>query len=374
MTELITSLGKDGLKSAYQLLESFALYLTIAVAVLLTIAFIIVKFTAKDKMENLKKISLGIVVGYALTLTCCISFFMIARLSVKGEIDTNFYLMLVFFLLAFVFAIALAITSLKSKKVFDITLFVGIGVLAVYGLVMLFVLPTVGEDYIPLSSAGMYIVSALLVIAVALLTFFFGKDNGTASQTKAVSFGGVAIALSFALSYIKLFSLPQGGSITLASMLPLIIYSYMFGARKGVLASVIYGILQCLQSPQIYQPMQVLIDYPIAFGALGVAGISNKFKFTKNALIKFLIGASIAVLFRYVAHFISGYYVFSSWAMEGYTALTWSLVYNLYLIAELGIILVVGAVIFSSKSFLGQMNKINPIIETDKVKTVEEEN
>lgn len=362
MREFIESLGKDGLKSAYQLLEKFSLYLTIALAVILAIAFIIVRFTAKDKLKSFYKLALGTVIGYALTLTACISLFMIARLSVKGEMDVNFYLMLIFFALAFIFAVALMITSTMSKKTFSITSYIGIGILAVYGIVLLFVLPTIDSDYAPLSNAGMYISSFALVIITALLTIFFGKDEGSASQTKAISYGGVAIALSFALSYVKLFSLPQGGSVTLASMLPLIIYAYMFGARKGVLAGVIYGLLQCLQSPQIYQPMQVLIDYPIAFGVLGVAGIANKFKFTTSHLVKFIIGASIATVLRYVAHFISGYFVFSSWAMEGYTALSWSLVYNLYVIAELAIILFVGVIIFASKSFTNQIMKVNPVI------------
>lgn len=365
MREFIESLGKDGLKSAYQLLEKFSLYLTIALAVILAIAYIIVRFTAKDKLKSFYKLALGTVIGYALTLTACISLFMIARLSVKGEMDVNFYLMLIFFALAFIFAVALMITSTMSKKTFTITSYIGIGILAVYGIVLLFVLPTIGSDYAPLSNAGMYISSFALVIITALLTIFFGKDEGSASQTKAISYGGVAIALSFALSYVKLFSLPQGGSVTLASMLPLIIYAYMFGARKGVLAGVVYGLLQCLQSPQIYQPMQVLIDYPIAFGVLGIAGIANKFKFTTSHLVKFIIGASIATVLRYVAHFISGYFVFSSWAMEGYTALSWSLVYNLYVIAELAIILFVGVIIFASKSFTNQIMKVNPVIETE---------
>ena len=207
----------------------------------------------------------------------------------------------------------------------------------------------------------MYIFTALIVIVIAVGAIFFGKDNGlNTNSTKALSYAGVSIALSFALSYVKLFSLPQGGSVTLASMLPLIIYSYVFGARKGVLAGIIYGVLQCLQSPQIYQPVQVLIDYPIAFASIGLAGVVKNLKFLKTPLIKFIFGASVACIMRYLCHFVSGYYVFSSWAMEGYTALTWSLVYNLYLIAELGIILFVGIFLFSSKAFVKQLDTLNP--------------
>ena len=361
MKDFITQLGKDGLKSAYSLLEGFALYLTLAIIVILAVAFIIVKFKAPQKMDGFKSLALGIVIGYAVTLTACISFFMVARLMVKGEIDLNFYLMLGFFGLLLVYAVGALITKLISDKAFKICNIVGVSLAVVYGFVLLFVLPTVGEEYAPLSKTGMYIFSALLVLAIAIPTIIWGKDKGENNLTKSLSFAGVCIALSFALSYVKLFSMPQGGSVTLASMLPLIIYSYCFGARKGVFAGVIYGVLQCLQSPQIYQPLQVLIDYPIAFGAIGVAGLSNRFNFTNKPVIKFIIGASLAVLGRYCAHITSGYFVFSSWAMEGYTALSWALVYNLYLIVELALVLAVGCFMFSSKAFIRQLETINPI-------------
>ena len=87
MKDFITQLGKDGLKSAYSLLEGFALYLTLAIIVILAVAFLIVKFKAPQKMDGFKSLALGIVIGYAVTLTACISFFMVTRLMVKGEID-----------------------------------------------------------------------------------------------------------------------------------------------------------------------------------------------------------------------------------------------------------------------------------------------
>ena len=368
MSDQLKSLGKDGLKAAYSALSGFALYLTVAIAVILLVAFIILKVKKSENLENFKPLALGIVVGYTITLTCCITLFMVARLWVKEELDTNFYLMLIFFALLFIYAVTATILSLANKRAFKLCNYIGLTVSIIYGVVLLFILPTVTETqddgsvivYSPLSFAGMYIFSAILIAAIAVPTFFFGKDIGTASATKSIAFAGVSVALSFALSYIKLFSLPQGGSVTLASMLPLIIYAYIFGARKGLFAGVIYGVLQCLQSPQIYQPMQVLLDYPIAFGAIGLAGIVKNLNFLKTPLVKFIFGASLACIGRYVAHFISGYYVFSSWAMEGYSALSWSLVYNLFVVAELAVILVVGCVLFASKGFTAQLDSLNP--------------
>ncbi len=353
-------LGKDGLKLAYTGLQSFALILTLALAVILISVYLIIKFKKPENIEKFKTLSLGIVIGYAVTLSACVSIFIVMRLIVKEEVDTNFYLMLGFFALAIVLALTLAITKLFSDKAFRITEYVGIPLVIAYAIVMAILMPTVDEAYAPLSTAGMYIFTALIIIVSAVLIILFGKDNGTGAPTKSISYAGICIALSFALSYVKFFSLPQGGSVTLASALPLIVYAYIFGARKGVLAGVIYGALQCLQSPQFYQPLQILIDYPIAFGMLGLAGICKNLPFLKKPIWQFVFGASVALVLRYFCHVISGYYVFSSWMMEGYTALSWAFVYNLYVIVDLSIVLAVGALIFTSKAFVKQLDGINP--------------
>lgn len=359
MKELILTLGKDGLKSAYSLLSEFALWLTLFLIVVLLAVFLTLKLKKAD-LAKFKTVTLGVVIGYAVTLTASISFLMIARLYVKDELDGNFYLVSGFLALLLCYAVAALITAQTGKKAFKICNIVGVSVGAVYAFILLFALPRLGGDYAPLNSVEMYVFSVLLIAAIVAPCVIFGKDDGTANPSKSLSFAGVTIALSFALSYIKLFSLPQGGSVTLASMLPLIVYSYVFGARKGLFAGVIYGLMQCLQSPQIYEPMQVLLDYPVAFGAIGLAGVSKNLKCLKTPLAKFIFGASLACIGRYVAHFLSGYYVFSSWAMEGYSTLGWAFVYNLYIIAELAIILVVGCFLFSSKGFNAELGKINP--------------
>lgn len=357
MKDLITSLGKDGLKSAYSLIEAFSLYLTIFLAVVLIGVGIILNAINKDKLKSYKNLALGIVIGYAVTLSSVIFFLRIARMNIKGEIDKNFYLILGFFALLLVYAITLFIAKLKSKKAFKISAIVGGALSAIYLILLLIILPTAGEEYQPLSKTGMYVFTIFLV-AVAGVGVLFDKKSGEENSTKSLSYAGTTIALSFALSYVKLFSMPQGGSVTLASMLPLVIYAYIFGARKGVFVGAIYGLLQCMQSPQIYHPLQVIIDYPLAFGVIGLAGIVSNIKGIKSPFIKFIIGASIACVLRYLCHVVSGYYVFSSWAMEGYTALSWAFVYNLYLIAELGIILVAGGLIYSSKAFVKQIENI----------------
>ena len=358
MIDFILSLGKDGLKNAYSALQEFALYLTLALALIVFVCFLVFNFKLKSKLETFKKFTFGFVFGYALTLTLCISFFMVARLIVKQEIDLNFYLVLGFLALCVLYCISSIICYLIGKKAFKICNIAGISCILAYLAVLLFLLPTVEETYSPLSFYGMYIFSFILIAIVVLITFLFDRKNTNIAPTKSMAYAGVSIALAFALSYIKLFSMPQGGSVTLASMLPLIIYSYVFGVKKGVFAGIVYGTLQCLQSPQIYQPMQVLLDYPVAFACIGLSGIARNFNKIKFPAVKFIIGATIGCVGRYFAHFLSGYYVFSSWAMAGYTALTWSLVYNLYIVVELLIILFVGCVLFSSKSFNKEITKL----------------
>lgn len=67
--------------------------------------------------------------------------------------------------------------------------------------------------------------------------------------------------------------MPNGGSITLASMLPLMVYSNRYGAKYGVMAGVVYGFLQYIQKPEMTHWIQMLVDYPIAFGVIGLGGL-----------------------------------------------------------------------------------------------------
>ena len=242
----------------------------------------------------------------------------------------------------------------KALHVIFLTAIIG------YTITLLVLLPASKSKYEPLSKVGMYLTTFIFVGVLAVLTIVFGKKKSLANPTKSLAFAGVSIALAFALSYVKLFSLPQGGSVTLASMLPIIIYSYIFGAKKGIMCGIIYGALQFIQSPQVYQPMQILVDYPIAFGSLGIAGIVREFKSVKSPVVKFILGGIFAGVARYISHFISGYFVFSSWAMPGYSALTWSLVYNLYVFVDVAICIVAGSIAFSYKGLPKLFDKLNP--------------
>lgn len=105
------------------------------------------------------------------------------------------------------------------------------------------------------------------------------------------------IALSTVLSFVKFFSLPEGGSVTAGSMVPILWFSLRKGAKVGCTAGALYGLVQLIFEPYVYNPVQVLLDYPIAFGALGLAGLFKKYH---------VFGAAVGIAGRFVAHFLSG--------------------------------------------------------------------
>ena len=159
-------------------------------------------------------------------------------------------------------------------------------------------------------------ISAAVVLIVLLIK---NRDKQRKTDVRALTFGALCVSLSFILSYIKLFSAPQGGSVTLASMLPIMLYSAMFGTKRGLLAGLVYGLLQFIQKPEIYHWAQVLLDYPLAFTVIGLAGLPGKLKLLP-------VGTVIGGFARFVVHTISGFLFFSE-VLNG-SALWASAVYN----------------------------------------------
>jgi energy-coupled thiamine transporter ThiT len=98
----------------------------------------------------------------------------------------------------------------------------------------------------------------------------------------------VFVATAAALSLIKIFQLPQGGSVTAGSMVPLIWLSLRRGPKIGLTACAVYGLVQLALEPFIFNPAQVLVDYPIAFGVLGLAGFFNKWPSTHISVPPYL--------------------------------------------------------------------------------------
>lgn len=178
---------------------------------------------------------------------------------------------------------------------------------------------------------------SIAVIAVALLLIMIGdKKSGKKTDTKALTISALMIAMAIVLNQIKLFHMPQGGSVTLLSLLPIVLVGYFCGPRRGIIAGICVGMLDLILNPYVIHPIQLLVDYPLAFGALGMSGLM---KDKKNGLTK---GYILGVFSRYICAVISGIVFFGAYAPKNFNAVTWSLWYNLtYLGAEAVITLVI---------------------------------
>ncbi|WP_461246608.1 energy-coupled thiamine transporter ThiT, partial [Treponema sp. R6D11] len=129
-------------------------------------------------------------------------------------------------------------------------------------------------------------------------------------NTKELVLGAVMLALATILSYIKVYQAPYGGSITLLSMLPIIVFALYSGLGKGLIVSFLYGVIQLYaggDSPLGWGltgytlAMCLLFDYILAFGVLGLAGL---FKGKKTPIV--LSGVVFAIFLRFLCHFVSG--------------------------------------------------------------------
>lgn len=139
----------------------------------------------------------------------------------------------------------------------------------------------------------------------------------------------VMIALAVVLSFVKVWQMPQGGSISL-SMLPLFLLSFRHGAKTGIISGVIYGAVSLIFDGTIYHPMSILLDYILAFGVLGVAG------FFKPSYKGIIIGTTVGVALRFICSLLSGAILFAEYAPEGVNPWIYSLGYQAtYMLPEL---------------------------------------
>ncbi|MFT3982321.1 MAG: energy-coupled thiamine transporter ThiT [Lachnospiraceae bacterium] len=185
------------------------------------------------------------------------------------------------------------------------------------------------EERYTLSPAGY----ALFIIAIILLLLIASLLTGVSKKkqlsTRQLAFCSMSIALATVTSFIKVFSFPTGGSITLLSMFFICFIGYLYGAKIGILSAVAFGILQLIIEPKIYFPMQILIDYVLAFGALGISGFFSQKKW--GMIVGYLAG----ITGRFVFTTISGVLFFGEYAWEGWNPVAYSTVYNaIYIFAE----------------------------------------
>lgn len=166
------------------------------------------------------------------------------------------------------------------------------------------------------------------------------KENKLRFSTKIIAEIAIFVSLATVLSYFKI-SLQYGGSVTAGSMVPILWLALRRGPKIGLFAATLYGMVQLLTGPYIVHPAQVLLDYPIAFGVLGVAGFFQKRPY---------IGVTLGITGRFIAHFISGIIFWADYTPEGMTPILYSAAYNgVYMVAELVISIYVIYLLQTSK-------------------------
>ena len=213
--------------------------------------------------------------------------------------------------------------------------------------------------------------------------------NRTAQQTQRLTTSAVMLALAMVLAMvcalIPFLNLPFGGGFTVASMLPVVIISYMYGMKWGFFSAAIYSVIQVVMDLYLgkgstlialFMPNSddymgigaaiaiLIIDYLVAYTLLGFGGAFRKMK---NKTLALTLGVVLALSLRYLAHIVSGYIFYGAWAEWFFTqdnfyaiggwildtfsgeglAIIYSIFYNgLYMIPEI-VITAVAAVIVS---------------------------
>ncbi len=176
-------------------------------------------------------------------------------------------------------------------------------------------------------------VGAALALGIGLLLYYSRHPAKASWQTREIVFAALCIALSFVLSYIKVWKMPMGGSVTPASMLPIMVFAYIYGPGKGLMVSLAFAVLQIIQEPVYLNFVQFTLDYFVGFGVLAAAG------FFRNNL---RLGVVLSSLLRFICSFISGFVFFGEYASEGMSPVVYSLGYNgTYMLPELIICLTV---------------------------------
>jgi thiamine transporter len=163
--------------------------------------------------------------------------------------------------------------------------------------------------------------------------YFIGGRFMKKLSTRALVEAGVMIALAQVLSYVRIFEAPFGGSVTAGSMVPILFFAIRWGVGPGMLAGAVYGVLQFLLGPKYSMHiLSILLDYIVAFGVLGLAGMFNK------SMKGILLGVTAGVFGRFVSSVLSGVIVFGAYAPETMNPWVYSMIYNgSYLLPELAI-------------------------------------
>lgn len=174
------------------------------------------------------------------------------------------------------------------------------------------------------------LIALVVLFAGVLIILGFRRIKFTPRLMTSIA---LSVAIAAVLNNIKFLSLPQGGSITLVSMLPIFLMAFAYGPEIGFLTGFLFGMINLFMGPYILHPVQVLFDYPLPFMLLGVAGY-----FPRQGTVGILTGGFL----RFLCHVISGAVFFGSYAPAGMNVILYSIVYNAPIVfIELALIIII---------------------------------
>lgn len=164
-------------------------------------------------------------------------------------------------------------------------------------------------------------------------------------------------ALSFVLGMFKLWEMPQGGSVSL-EMLPIIVLALLRGVRPAVVAGFVAGMLGALLHPVIVGWIQFLADYPLAYAAVGLAGVfapvwrtyANRARSALGIVAVILPATLLGAIARYACHVASGYFFFGEYAPAGQPVVVYSLIYNSFVLVAAALVFVAAAAVVPTLS------------------------
>ena len=174
----------------------------------------------------------------------------------------------------------------------------------------------------------------LLLVLIALFSLLRKKESGK-YDTRRIAFAGVCVASSFVLALIKFKFVAFGGSITIASFVPILIFAYVYGPWEGFAVGLIHGLLNFVESPYILTPATFILDYLLAFASVGLMGFFGKIKRKERSATPLVLGCVCVFSARFIAHLLSGMIFFAqgaiwdplpSWAMGN--AFAYSFIYQ----------------------------------------------
>lgn len=202
----------------------------------------------------------------------------------------------------------------------------------------------------------------VVLLAVLALIGLFGKKRYDA---KRLAFAGISVAMSFVLSMIKFKPVQYGGSVTLASFVPILLYAYVYGAADGFLVGLIHGLLNFVESPYILTPATFILDYPLAFAGVGLMGFFSKLQKKPKAALPLTLGCVCVFSWRFLSHLFSGMIFFlqgavwvslPDWAMSN--AFVYSFVYQCVYIPLDAAIAVSVLIVLAKTGVLDKLKKL----------------